>query len=669
MPNRLAAAASPYLLQHADNPVDWWEWSPEAFAEARRLNRPVLLSIGYAACHWCHVMAHESFEDADVAAVMNEHVVAIKVDREERPDVDQIYMAALHALGQQGGWPLTMFLTPEAQPFWGGTYFPKVPNYGRPGFADVVRSIARIFREEPDKVAGNGAAIAERLKPAAAANASLGPAELDDVARRLVRVFDPVDGGFHGAPKFPQAGVLESLARAAARTGDDALADPVRLTLRRMGRGGIHDHVGGGFARYSVDGRWLAPHFEKMLYDNAQLLPLFASFGRAAGDRRLTDAAHGIIDWLAREMVTADAFAASLDADSEGEEGKFYVWRREELDAVLGAEDAAFAADILDIAPGGNWEGVSIPNRLDEAEGAEVDEVRLADVRARLLTARAERVRPGRDDKLLADWNGLMIAALAETADALGRPDALDLARTAFASIKARMARGDRLGHAWRADRLIFPGFASDYGAMALAALALAGATGDASYAADAARWVDAAFAHHRNPGGPGFAVDADDAPRLVVRPEALSDEALPSGAALVLAAALKLAAFDADHDRLTRLDGELAALMGRMASNVVGHAGLLNALDMRMRLASIVVVGEGEAADALHRAALALPAWERVVRWVRRLEELPEAHPARAARIDRPAAFVCAGQVCSPPIPDADGLARAVSDLTRAGR
>lgn len=665
MPNRLKRSASPYLLQHADNPVDWWEWSPEAFAEAKRLDRPVLLSIGYAACHWCHVMAHESFEDDAIAAVMNEHVVAIKVDREERPDVDQIYMAALHALGQQGGWPLTMFLTPDGAPFWGGTYFPKQAAYGRPSFPDVVRQIARIYREEPDKIAANSEAIGERLKPKGAPAVSFGVTELDEVVRRVAKVFDPVHGGFQGAPKFPQASVLEMLLRASRRTGDGALGAPALTTLRQMAKGGIHDHVGGGFSRYSVDERWLAPHFEKMLYDNAQLLALFAGLGRETREPRLLAAAHGIVDWLAREMITEGAFAASLDADSEGEEGKFYVWTPAELEAALGRDDAAFAAATLDIQPGGNWEGHSIPNRLREPDGAEIDAGRLHAIAARLLAHRETRVRPGRDDKILADWNGLMIASLADASAALDRPDALALARTAFASVSEKLSRNGRLGHSWREGRAIHPGFATDHGAMALAGIALAGATGEIAYRDAAAGWLDAAYAHHRNPEGPGFAMDADDAPRLVARPESIVDEALPSGTAMLLSAALRLGAFDADEARLARLDGEIAGLMGRMATNPVAHAGLLNALDERLRLAAIVVVGEGTEAEALHQAALALPSAERVVRRAATLDALPEGHPARAGR-ETVGAYVCAGSQCSPPATDTETLVAAVYAITR---
>ncbi|MFC7052470.1 thioredoxin domain-containing protein [Hansschlegelia quercus] len=665
MPNRLARSASPYLLQHAENPVDWWEWSPEAFEEARRLNRPVLLSIGYAACHWCHVMAHESFEDEAVAAVMNEHVVSIKVDREERPDVDQIYMAALHALGQQGGWPLTMFLSPNGDPFWGGTYFPKTAAYGRPGFPDVVRTIARLYREEPDRIAQNSEAIAERLAPRRAPAGNFGPQEMDAVARRLVNAFDPVNGGFRGAPKFPQAGALDMLLRAARRTGDETLAAPAVLTLQRIVAGGIHDHIGGGFARYSVDERWLAPHFEKMLYDNAQLLGLFVAVGLERDDPRLIAAAHGIIDWLTREMEVDGAFAASLDADSEGVEGKFYVWMRDEFDGVLGAEDAAFAAEAFDVTPLGNWEDVAILNRLKERPEARPDGARLADVSARLLAAREARVRPGRDDKVLADWNGLMIAALAEAAVPLGRPDALDMARAAFAFIERNMTRGARLGHSFRDGRLVFPGFATDYGAMALAGLALAGATGETRYRDVAAGWIQAAGAHHRDPDGPGFAVDADDASPLVMRPQALADDAMPSGTALILSASLRLATFDADDERLARIDGEFAALMGTMAANPVGHAGLVNALDERLRFASIVIVGEGETADALHAEALSLPATDRVVRRALSPDNLPEAHPARAGQ-EAVAAYVCAGMACSPPVTEKGMLGTVARKMSR---
>src|SRR5215470_3059978 len=399
--NRLARETSPYLLQHKHNPVDWWAWGTEALAEAKRANKPILLSVGYAACHWCHVMAHESFEDDATAQVMNDLFVNIKVDREERPDIDHIYMSALHHLGEHGGWPLTMFLTPAGEPVWGGTYFPNTARYGRPSFVDVLREVSRIFREEPANVEQNRKALMERLAQAAkpADRVTLGARELDGAAAAIGRAFDPVNGGFRGAPKFPQCPMLEMLWRAFARTRDDRFAAVVELTLERMSDGGIYDHLGGAFSRYSVDERWLVPHFEKMLYDNAQLLELLALAHARTGKPLFATRARETVAWLAREMATpGGAFAASLDADSEGEEGKFYVWSLAEIEEVLGQEDAALFARIYDVSAQGNFEGHNILNRLKSLELRDkTTEARLAEMRAKLLKRRAERVRPGWD--------------------------------------------------------------------------------------------------------------------------------------------------------------------------------------------------------------------------------------------------------------------------------
>lgn len=364
--NRLKHAASPYLLQHAENPVEWWEWSDEAFAHARASNRPVLLSVGYAACHWCHVMAHESFENPAIAAVMNGLFVNIKVDREERPDIDHVYMSALHTLGEQGGWPLTMFLDSKGAPFWGGTYFPPTSRYGRPGLVDVLRQISGLYRSDRERIRRNAAAIGEALQQSLERIAEASEPDLDHLASQIARRFDRDHGGLGGAPKFPNPGLIELLWRHGTRSDDETSREAANRTLVQMARGGIHDHLGGGFARYAVDERWLVPHFEKMLYDNAQLLPLYALEAARTGDPLLYEAAYGIVSWLKRDMLLPEgAFAASLDADSEGVEGKFYVWMLPELTEVLGPEDAALLARHYDATADGNWEGHAILNRLD----------------------------------------------------------------------------------------------------------------------------------------------------------------------------------------------------------------------------------------------------------------------------------------------------------------
>ena len=408
--NRLGHETSPYLLQHQHNPVDWWAWGPEALAEAKRTNRPILLSVGYAACHWCHVMAHESFEDAATARVMNDLFVNIKVDREERPDIDQIYMAALHHLGEQGGWPLTMFLTPDGEPIWGGTYFPNTSRYGRPAFVDVLHEIARMFREEPQKIENNRAALMARLAAAARPSGAvtIGVAELDHASRQLGGLIDPVNGGTRGAPKFPQAALFELLWRAGRRTGETRYFAAVEITLDHISDGGIFDHLGGGFARYSVDERWLVPHFEKMLYDNAQLLDLLATAHLRTRKPLYRQRAQETVGWLAREMTLPEgAFSASLDADSEGEEGKFYVWSYDEVIDTLGRDDGEFFARHYDVTPSGNFEGHNIINCLKHLPRSIDDDTRLAGLRAKLFAVREKRVRPGLDDKVLADWNGL----------------------------------------------------------------------------------------------------------------------------------------------------------------------------------------------------------------------------------------------------------------------
>ncbi|MFK8254045.1 thioredoxin domain-containing protein [Ancylobacter terrae] len=666
--NRLADAASPYLLQHKDNPVAWWEWGPEAFAEARAGNRPVLLSIGYAACHWCHVMAHESFEDAATAELMNELFVNIKVDREERPEVDQIYMAALQHLGVQGGWPLTMFLDTEGNPFWGGTYFPKEARYGQPAFRDVLATMARAYHTDTARVANNREAILQRLAHRArpAGQVTIGLAELDDVAGRILTIMDPVNGGLKGAPKFPNTPYLELVWRAWERTGKERFLKAFLHALERMSEGGIYDHIGGGYARYSVDDRWLVPHFEKMLYDNAQILELLGLAYSATGDTLFRERAGETVGWLLREMVTDEgAFAASLDADSEGHEGRFYVWTLKQLLEALGPADAEVFARAYDISPHGNWEGVSIPNRLargvdDQAGQADdqadrYDEPRLAALRAKLLTIREKRVRPGRDDKVLADWNGLMIAALTDAGQRFDHPEWIAAAAHAFRFIAESMTIGDRLGHSWRAGRLVAPGLSSDYAAMARAALALFQATGDPAYRERAVAWMTALDRHHAHEDG-GWYLTADDAEGLILRPDATTDEAVTNPNAIAARNLARLAVVTGDGSYRSRLDRHFDGLLPRIAPALFGHAGLLNALDTRLRAPEIVIVGrDGAEADALAAVAGRAPRVDATILRVGDGAALPADHPARAkaAEASVPTAFVCAGATCSLPVTD----------------
>jgi uncharacterized protein len=664
--NRLAHETSPYLLQHKDNPVDWWAWGPEALAEAKRSNKPILLSVGYAACHWCHVMAHESFEDDATARVMNELFVNIKVDREERPDIDQIYMAALHHLGEQGGWPLTMFLTPDGEPIWGGTYFPNTSRYGRPGFVDVLREIARLFRDEPQKIEHNRAALMERLAGAArkAGTVTIGAAELDNAAQQLGGLIDPMNGGTRGAPKFPQAALFELLWRAGLRTGEARYFAAVEITLDHICDGGIYDHLGGGFSRYSVDERWLVPHFEKMLYDNAQLLELLAIAYLRFGKPLYRQRAHETVAWLRREMTTEEgAFSASLDADSEGEEGKFYVWSYDEIIKQLGIEDGEFFARHYDVTPQGNFEGHNILNRLKPLPRSAEDEARLAALRAKLLAARATRVRPGLDDKVLADWNGLMIAALANASLMCGEPSWLDIAQRAFSFIARTMTRGDRLGHAWRQGQLKFPGLASDFAAMIRAALALYEATGGQGYLDQALMWQRALDRDYINADTGAYYLTAADAEGLVIRPAATADEATPNHNAVAAQNLIRLALLAGDDTWRQRADRLIAAIAPQAVENLYMHMALFNAIDLRLRAAEIVVTGEGARADALLAAARGLPPLDRIVFHARTADAMRPSHPAlqqvRAAA--GPTAFVCIGETCSLPVTDPGGLTRAI--------
>lgn len=646
--NRLAHEASPYLLQHADNPVDWWPWCDEALAEAQRSKRPILLSVGYAACHWCHVMAHESFEDAETAAVMNERYVNIKVDREERPDIDQIYMSALHATGEQGGWPLTMFLTETGQPFFGGTYFPKVAQFGRPSFTDVLLAVSNAYAVKPELVAENVATLRQHLQHRPA------PGELLEdtpvrAAAQLRTIMDPVHGGTRGAPKFPNAGVFRLMWRSGAR-GNAGDRDAVLLALSRIAMGGITDHIGGGLARYSVDERWLVPHFEKMLYDNAQILSLYGDAYGVTGDPLYAERAREIVAWLEREMVADGLYAASLDADSEGEEGRFYVWSRAEIEAVLGADADRFSS-IYDVTESGNFEGSNVLNRLAERELADDEtEAFLARCRAALFDVRERRVRPGRDDKQLADWNALAIAALARTGAVLDEPGWVSRASEIYETAKERFGRGDRLIHAVRGDVAGTQGFALDYALMIAAALALYRVDPAPALIADAERWVGVMERHYRAQHG-GYAWTADDGETLVVRPDSPADEAVPNANGIMVENAAVLWAITGEA-RFEGIARRVVSTHARAAAtNVFGCASLLCGLDQLT--APHVTVSD---APGLREAVLRSGHPSAVL-----LDRPPAGHPAAAATPAAGSAVVCRAQTCGLPLESAAAL---LSDL-----
>jgi hypothetical protein len=672
--NRLSAETSPYLLQHKDNPVDWWAWGEAALAEAKSTNRPILLSVGYAACHWCHVMAHESFEHPEIAALMNRLYVNIKVDREERPDLDAIYQQALALLGQQGGWPLTMFLTPEGRPFWGGTYFPPASRWGRPGFADVLTTLAETYAKEPDKVRKNVDGLREAMARLASpqAGGAISMAITDQIAQRLLEEVDLQQGGIGQAPKFPQVPLFQLFWRAWKRTRDPRFKDAVTITLTRMSQGGIYDHLGGGFARYSVDANWLVPHFEKMLYDNAELMGLLTLVWQETRDPLYAARVGEIVGWLEREMLAAPneagdrAFAASLDADSEGEEGKFYVWSEAEIDSVLGAE-SAFFKQRYDVSAHGNWEETNILNRsqhpalLDEA-----GEARLAASREKLLAARAARVRPGWDDKVLADWNGLMIAALAEAAMAFERPEWLELAARAFRFIRAIMMRDGRLFHAWRANKLQHAATLDDHAHLASAALALHEATGERRYL-DAAQELAALLdAHFWDRESGGYFMTADDVTDVIQRPKSAGDNATPNGNGAMVGVLVRLYHLTGEDRYLDRTHALVAAFSGELGRNFFPLATLINSNDFLENALQIVVVGPRDAAATrdLVRAVHDRSLPNRLLQVVAPDAQLPERHPAAGKGMvgGKPAAYVCRGQTCGLPVTHPQGLGTALA-------
>ena len=654
MANRLSVSTSPYLLQHADNPVHWWEWSPEAFADARRRDVPVLLSVGYAACHWCHVMAHESFEDEATAALMNEWFVNVKVDREERPDIDAVYMTATQAMTGHGGWPMTCFLTPDGEPFHCGTYFPPAPRHGMPSFTQLLEAVHEAWTSRDAEVRAAGARVVESLREQTAplTPAPVDTTVLDGAAASLLGDYDRRNGGFGGAPKFPPTMVLEFLLRHHERTGSVEALSIVEGTARAMADGGLNDQLAGGFARYSVDAGWVVPHFEKMLYDNALLLRLYAHLARRTGTARYREVAVDTARFLLIDLITPQGgFASSLDADTNGVEGLTYVWTPEQLAEVLGERDATWAASLLKVTPEGTFEHETSTLRLGEVD----DPQRWSRVKAALLAARSSRPQPGRDDKVVTAWNGLAIGALAEAGRALGEPSWVEAAARAADLLLGLHHVGGRLRRTSR-DGVVgtASGVLEDYACLADGLLALYQATAEPRWLSAATGLLDTALAHFADPSAPGAYHDtADDADALVWRPGDPGDNASPSGASALAGALLTASALTGSGEEYRSAAEAAVHRAGVLAARAPRFAGhwLTVAEALVSGPVQVAVVGGGD----LARTAVEHAPGGAVV-----LVGDPDSAPLLAGRplVDGgPAAYVCRGYVCDRPVTTPEDL------------
>jgi uncharacterized protein YyaL (SSP411 family) len=658
MPNALAHETSPYLLQHRDNPVDWLPWGDEALTRARELDRPLLVSIGYSSCHWCHVMERESFEDPETAAVMNARFVCVKVDREERPDVDAIYMDAVQAMTGHGGWPLNVFLTPEQAPFYGGTYFPPDPRHGMPSWRQILGAVADAWDTQREEIRAQGEQVAPRLSGGALLTASSQPldgAALDEAVATLRRSYDSVHGGWGGAPKFPQASVIELLL---ARR-EDAMA---LQTLRSMASGGIFDQIGGGFSRYSVDAQWRVPHFEKMLYDNALLARAYLHGYQASGDAVLRRTAEETLDWALREMRAPEGgFYSALDADSEGVEGKFYVWTLDELRAALSGEDAEAAIAWFGATEHGNFEGTNILESRGEEPPAEQRER----IRATLLAARAERVRPGLDDKRLAAWNALMVAALADAGAVLGREDYRDAARAAAAFVLDEMRDADgRLLRTFNAGEARLGAYLEDHAFLIEALLALYEATFEERWFTEARALADTMIERFGDAERGGFFSTADDHEALVARRKDLEDSPIPAGGSSAALGLLRLAALTGEQRYEDAAMGQLALLHELAVRHPGAFGHLLQALDLALApRREVALAGDPEGVATL----------AAVVREARRPHVVLAGGPgngetavplmqARGPVEGRAAAYVCERFACQMPVTEPDALRAALT-------
>jgi uncharacterized protein YyaL (SSP411 family) len=677
MPNRLAAETSPYLQQHADNPVDWHPWGPEALERAKRENRPILLSVGYSACHWCHVMAQESFEDPAVAEVMNRLFVNVKVDREERPDLDQIYQLAHQMLARRpGGWPLTMFLSPDGTPFFGGTYFPKTERYGLPGFADLCARIAAVWAEKPEEISLQNeqlrGALARTVPSGGAHRSEFDAAPLDALQALLRESFDARFGGFGAAPKFPHASDLEFCLHRYARRGDRGALEMVETTLARMCEGGIYDQLGGGFCRYSTDATWTIPHFEKMLYDNGPLLGLLADAWIAGGDARFARCAAETAGWIEREMQSPEGgYYSSLDADSEHVEGKFYVWERDAAQVLLSPEEWAIAAPHYGLERAANFEGahwhLAVVQPLEAVAkragvAIEVAEQRLASARAKLFAAREARVRPGRDEKVLVSWNALAIRGMARAGRVFDRPAWIASARRALEFIRGRMWQDGRLRATYKDGRAHLNAYLDDYAFLLAALIELMQAeltVRDLEFAEDLAEVMLEQF-EDRALGG--FFFTARDHETLIHRPKPGHDNPTASGNAVAAWTLNRLAALTGETRYSDAAERTLALFYSAMREHPSGFGAMALALDECLTPpATAVLRGKAEALGAWAKA-LARDARPdtMIVPVADGIEHLPPVldKPAQSARVT---GWLCRGTVCLAPVDDLEQFRRAV--------
>jgi uncharacterized protein YyaL (SSP411 family) len=673
MPNNLRNSNSPYLLQHADNPVDWYYWGEEALEAAKREDKPIFLSIGYAACHWCHVMAHESFEDQKIAAIMNQNYINIKVDREERPDLDTIYMNAVVAMTGQGGWPLSVFLTPDGRPFFGGTYFPPTPRYNMPSFRDVLLSVARSWEKERDRILEIGDQFAERLERSNLIGSAEGVLEkrsLEKAAMKLAQAYDWKNGGWGQAPKFPQPMVIEFLINLAS-SGDKLALQMVEHALQKMAKGGMYDVLGGGFARYSTDNEWLVPHFEKMLYDNAQLSKVYLYAHVLTGERGYREVSEETLDFVSREMTDPQGgFYSSLDADSEGEEGIFYTWSPSELkEALSDPVDFRLFTLAYGITEIGNFEGKNVLQRglddtaLSEKTGLSPVEVgqRIDAIRVRLLDLREKRVRPGLDDKVLVSWNSLMLVSFVEAGKYLGVRGYVDMAIRNADFLLNHLHPGNRLLHSWRNGQAQHDAYLEDYASLILALIALYQADPNVRWYVAAEKLANEMIEHFRDPQG-GFFDTRDDHESLIVRPRDLQDNAIPSGNAMAATALLYLSAYSGRGDWRDMAEAMLGSMQNVVSQHPMGFGKWLCAIDLALNPIKEVAILGNPQQSGIQELVRALwntyrPHLIAAISDYPPSAESPALLEYRQLINNQPTAYVCQNFVCLRPVTTAGEL------------